>query len=98
MVRRQDQPGSAYDSTRYCHKLQLSAGDLIRIEVFLGYDLESVQRIADEAYALIPRNILIRQRQFQVFKDSPVADQVIALEDETDMRLVEFIPLTNVQL
>jgi hypothetical protein len=43
------------------------------------------------------RNILIRERDFQIFEDSEVVDEVIALKDEADIRFVEFVSLLKVE-
>ena len=47
----QDQLWFGDDRSRDCHQLLLSAGELVRVEVFLGHDVKSVQNIRDDALA-----------------------------------------------
>ena len=43
------------------------------------------------------RNILVRQRYFQIFVNRQAVDQVITLKDESDVVLVQFVPLFDAE-
>ncbi len=68
-------------------ELLLSAGELVGIEVFLGDDLEMVERFGHHALPLTAWDVLVGQRQVDVFLHGEVVEQVIALEDHADFAL-----------
>src|SRR6266478_85927 len=82
----------------HSNKLLLAAGELVRKQVFLADDVESVEAIANQANALFVRHILVGQRHFQVFEYRQIVNQMIALEDETNIRLMQFVPLLDIEL
>src|SRR5258708_2525603 len=79
-------------------KLLLAAGELVREKIFLANDVESVEAIANQADPLFVRHILVGKRHFQIFEDRQIVDQVIALKYEANVRLVQLVPLPDVEL
>src|SRR6267378_5575141 len=61
---------------RYSNKLLLSAGELIREQIFLPDDVEAIENIADQAHTLFVWDIFVGQRNFQIFEDGKIVDQV----------------------
>src|SRR6266404_2884702 len=82
---------------RHSHELLLSAGKLIRKQVFLPDDVETIKNVADQAHALFVRNIFVGERDFEIFEDRKIVDQVVALENEADIGLVQFVALLDVE-
>src|SRR5258708_6237326 len=82
---------------RYAHELLLSAGKLVGEEVFLADDVEAIEDVADEADALLVRNIFIRKRDFEILENGEIVDQVIALENEADVRFVQLVAFLDVE-
>src|ERR1700676_2321014 len=80
------------------HKLLLTYGKLVVEQILFSYDVKPVQSIAHQAHAFLMRNIFIREGHLQIFKHGQIVDQVIALKNKTDVRLVKFITLLGVQL
>src|SRR6266851_7080298 len=82
---------------RHAHKLLLATGKLVQEEVFLADNVEAIKRVANEADAFLMRHILVREWYFQIFEDRQIVDQVIALKNEPDVRLMQFIALLDVE-
>src|ERR1700736_3047425 len=78
------------------HKLLLTSGKLVGEQILFSDDMKPVQSIAHQAHAFLMRNILVRERHLQIFKHRQIVDQVIALENKADVRLVKFITLLGV--
>src|SRR5260370_24658065 len=76
-------------------KLLLAAGKLVREKIFLADDVESVEAIANQADPLFVRHILVGKRYFQIFEDRQIVDQVIALKHESNVCLMQFVPIFN---
>src|SRR5689334_12064253 len=79
------QLGIADDSTRHADQLLLSAGELVRIKVFLADDLEAVEDVGDHGGALLARYVAVRQGNVEILVDRQVVEQVVTLEDEADV-------------
>ena len=75
------------DSPRNANQLLLSAGKLVGIQVLLGDNLKMVERFGHHALPLTAWDVLVRQRQVDVFLHGQVVEQVIALEDHSDVAL-----------
>src|SRR6266853_195669 len=79
------------------NKLLLSAGKLVWEQVLLPDNVEAIQNVADQAHALFVRNVFVGQWNFQIFEDSKIVDQVVALENETNIGFVQFVALLDVE-
>ena len=77
------------ERARHAHQLLLAAGELRGIQVLLPDDLEPVEHVAHHAVALLPLHVAVRQRHVEVLVHGQVIDQVVALEDEADVRLLQ---------
>src|ERR1700738_417187 len=80
---RENQLGILDDRARDADKLLLTAGKLVGEEIFFADDVEAVEDVADQADALFVRHILIRERDFEIFEDRKIVNQMVALENET---------------
>ncbi len=83
---------------RDAYELLLSAGELAGIQIFLRDDLESIEGVRHQALPLPARNVFIRKRQINVFLNRKVVEQVVALEDHSDILFREFAPLFALEL
>ena len=61
----------------------------MRVEIFFSDDLESIERVSDEGLALGFAHVAIGEREIQIFRDGEIIEQVVLLEDESDILLVE---------
>src|SRR5205085_5607333 len=50
---------AVYDGARERDELLLTAGELIRVEVFLADDLEAVERVGDERFRLTALHVAV---------------------------------------
>jgi len=78
-------------------KLLLAAGELVRKQVFLADDVESVEAIANR----LTRSLcgtFCRTAALPGFRIPSDVNQMIALEDETNIRLMQFVPLLDIEL
>jgi hypothetical protein len=73
------------DRPRNPHKLLLPAGELAGKQVFLGHNLEAIKSVGHHALPLGTRNVLIREWKINVFLNRKLVEQVVALEDHTDV-------------
>ena len=71
----------------------LAAGELIGEEISFGDDVEAIEGITDEAGAFFLRNVFVGERDFEIFVDGEIVDEVVGLENETDVVFVEFVAL-----
>src|SRR5216683_3654597 len=81
----------------HADELLLAAGKLIGEKVFLADNVEAVEDVADQADALLVRNVFVRKRDFEVLEDGEIVDQVIALEDEADVGFVQLVAFFDVE-
>src|SRR5579859_8120392 len=95
---RQDQLRLVDHRARHAYELLLSTGELIRIEIFLADDVEPVERVAHHTGALRLLDVFVGERQIQVLGDGEIVEQVIALEDESDVLLIQIRALLAVHL
>jgi len=79
-------------------QLLLSSGQLIGKKILFADNAEAVQRVTNQAGALLVWNIPIGQRNLQVFVYREVIDQVVALKYEADIVFVKFVALLDDQL
>src|SRR5258708_23015883 len=61
-----DQLRAENHRARHAHKLLLAAGALAREQLFLSHNVEAIERIANQANALLVRHILVGERHFQI--------------------------------
>ena len=80
---------------RRARSLQVAAapGKLVGIEIFLRHDLEAIESVGDRALPLASRNVFIRKWQINVFLNGKIVEQVIALEDHSDIAFGQLAPL-----
>ena len=93
----EDEFGMLDYGASYTDELLLAAGELIGVEVFFGDDVEAIEGVADEAGAFFLRDVFVGERDFEIFVDGEVVDEVVGLEDETDVVFVEFVALLVVE-
>jgi hypothetical protein len=74
-------------------QLLLAAGKLAGEKIFFGNDVEAVESVADKAGAFFLGDIFVGERDFEVFVDGEIVDEMVGLEDETDVVFVEFVAL-----
>src|SRR4030042_968948 len=67
----------------------LAAGELVREEALLADDAEAVEHVADAGLPLGGLDLLVEQGRLEVLVDRELVDEVVALEDETDVVLVD---------
>ena len=67
----------------------MTAGQLPREEILLRDHAEPVERVRHDSLALGLPHVPVRQRNVQILGDREVVDQMILLEDESDVLLVE---------
>jgi len=93
----EDELGILNDGAGDAHKLLLSAGKLIGEKILLADDVELIKRVTHKAGAFLARNVLIGERNLEVFKDRQVVNQVVALKNKADVGLVKLIAFFYVQ-
>jgi hypothetical protein len=59
--------------------------------------VKAVESVTDEALALFARNIFVGKRKLEIFEYGEIVDEVIALEDETDIGFVEFVAIFDAE-
>src|SRR6516165_4456801 len=74
----------AGERARDCDALLLAAGKLAWQMFCSMRHSHALQRFSYERFAVTGTGTAIRERQFHVFKNCQIADQVETLEDETD--------------
>src|SRR6516162_465691 len=84
-----DKPGIRYDGPGDGDKLLLASGKLVRIEILFPDDLKTVERIGHDRLAFTALDVAIRKRNVEVLVNSEAVEQVILLEDKTDVALVQ---------
>jgi hypothetical protein len=94
---RQNQLGALNDRARHTDQLLLTAGKLVREQVFFANDVEAVEDVANQANALFVRHVFVGEGNFQVLVHGQVVDQVVALKNEPDVGFVQLIPLLYVE-
>src|SRR5258707_2643606 len=93
----EDELGILDDRAGDAHELLLAAGKLVGEEILLADNVEAVEDVADQADALLVRNVFVRKRDFEVLEDGEIVDQVIALEDEADVGFVQLVAFFDVE-
>ena len=66
-------------------------------KIFFGDDVEAVESVADEAGAFFLGDIFVGERDFEIFVDGEIVDEMVGLEDEADVVFVEFVALLVVE-
>ena len=69
-------------------QLLLPAGELARIQILFPDDVKSIQRVADNRIAPGLVHVPVGKRNIQVLVNREIIEQVIVLENETDL----FVP------
>src|ERR1039457_943135 len=58
------------------HQLLLASRELARVQILLGNDLKAIQRVGHKALPLAARNVLVREREIDVFLNGEIVEQV----------------------
>src|SRR5580704_2719677 len=95
---REDQLWIPHHRSRYSHQLLLSARKLIGKQIFLAHDLKSIQTLGNHAGAVRAGDVAVRKRNIQVFVHRKVVQQMVALENESDIFPVQLRTLLPVKL
>src|SRR5450432_3335475 len=82
----------------HANELLLASRKLIGKQIFFADDVKAIESIADQADAFLVRNVLVGERYFKVFEHGQVVNQMIALEDKSNVGFVEFVAGFVVQL
>jgi len=85
------------DRASHTNELLLPARKLIWEKIFFADDVETIESVADEAGALFVGDILVGEGDFEIFVDREIVDEVVALENEADVVLVQFVALLGVE-
>ena len=78
-------------------ELLLTTGELVGVEVLFADDVEAVEGVGDDAFALGAFVIAVGERDLQVFVDGEVVEQVVALEDEAEVTFVKLAAVAFVE-
>src|SRR5678816_595496 len=79
-------------------ELLLASRQLSGEKVFLADHLKTIERVAHNRLPVFLTYVSIRQRQFEIFKNRLVVEQVITLKHETDVAVSQVCALLSVQL
>ena len=93
----EDELGILDDGAGYADELLLAAGELIGEKIFFADDVEAIESVADEAGALLLRNVFVGQGDFKIFVDGKIVYKVVGLENEADVVLVELVALLGAE-
>src|SRR5713101_1343713 len=93
----EDELGILDDRASDANELLLAAGKLVGEEIFFADDVEAVEDIANQADALFVGDIFVGERDFEIFEDGEIVDEVIALEDEADVGFVQLVAFLDVE-
>ncbi len=86
------------DRARDADELLLAAGELAGIEILFPDDGETIERVGDEGAALRFAVAAIRERDVEVLVNRQVIEQVVVLENETDLLVAQDSALLRFQL
>src|ERR1700761_5942226 len=81
------------DGPRNSHQLLLPTRELVREQILLPNNIEPIQRISHQSLPLRLRNVLVRQRQIDIFRYGQIIQQVIALKYHSNSSPRELGPL-----
>ena len=84
--------------SRHGDELLLAARKLAGVEVFLGDDVEPVERVGHNRLALRPLDVSVGEGDVQVFGDREIVEQVVLLKHEPDISFVQLSPLLHIHL
>src|SRR5712692_6139710 len=93
----EDQLRTENHRASHANELLLAARELAREQVFLSNDMEAIERVANQTNTLLVRHVLVGKRDLEIFEYRQIVDQVIALKHETDVRLMQLVPLLDVE-
>ena len=85
----QDQFWLGDDRARDADQLLLAAGKLARIEILFADDREAIERVGDERGALRFAVAPIGERDVEVLVNRQVVEQIVVLENETDLLVTQ---------
>src|SRR5271157_2038382 len=91
------QPGLGHKGAGDSHQLLLASGKLRGIQVPFGHDMEPVEGVAYDGLPLRFRDVAVGEGDFEVLVDGQVVEQMVALEDESDVLSLKFEPLLLVE-
>src|SRR5882724_4517876 len=82
---RQQQFGRGNDGAGYSDELLLAAGKLPRIQIFFADNLKTIERVGHECGAFALTIMPIRERNIEVLVNRQIVEQMILLENESDL-------------
>src|SRR5207237_6831396 len=82
---RQQQFGRGNDGTGYPDELLLAAGELTRIQIFCADNLKTIEGVGHERGAFAVTIMPIRKWNIEVLVNRQIIEQMILLENESDL-------------
>ena len=89
---RQNQFRIGNDRARDTDELLLAAGQLARKQIFFGHDLKTIERVRHNRRSLVLADFSIRKRDLEIFVNRQIVEQMILLENETDLFVAQRRP------
>src|SRR5262249_26091751 len=86
---RQNQFRVGDNCARHTDELLLAAGKLAWIQILFGDDLKLVERVGHDRGPLSAANFAIRERDLEIFVNRQVVEQMVLLENKTDVFIAE---------
>src|SRR5881394_625158 len=82
---RQQQSRRGYDGAGYSNELLLATGKLPRIQIFFADNLKTIERVGHERGAFALTIMPIRKWNIEVLVNRQIIEQMILLENESDL-------------
>src|SRR6266566_6212491 len=82
---RQQQFGRGNDGAGYSDELLLAAGELPRIQIFFADNLKTIERVGHQSSPFALTIVPIREWNIEVLVDGKIVEQMILLENESDL-------------
>src|ERR1700738_4766420 len=95
---RQDQLRAGNDRARDTNELLLTSGKLARIKILFCHHLKSIERVRHDRGPLGLTNFSIRQRDFEIFVDGQVVEQMVLLKNKPDLLVAKRGPFLRFQM
>ena len=73
------------------HELLLAAGELAGVEILLADNMKTVEGVGYDRCTLRSLDVAIRERDVEVLVDREIVEQVVLLEDESDVAFVQLV-------
>src|SRR5882762_1337894 len=94
---RQQQFGRGNDSAGYPDELLLAAGELPRIQILFADDLKTIERVRHQRSPFALTIMPIREWNIEVLVNRQIVEQMILLENESDLVISQSGPLFCLQ-